>query len=555
MAVTNAGIGYAQAFTTAGADENLSGFLQYRKNGDLKLYFPQGMTRKTMKTLSASDYSTHTQYTVGNRVPVTEYANGDRLYYVEWITYDEPSGLYRYNIAFDITNSGGQTLYHDEHSSRNLEWYTGEEGFYNVYLVWYPTATLYPNDPITTNAPDNIFPYGYFAVARTDEPLSLDGELSRSTVYQSWEFLPVNYSLNNDQDYTNYINGDGIGSGGDIIPKKPEDDHSTAGGGGGAYRPGTTGDKISIGGLPSTDASATGLLTLYNPSLGDIQELSDFLWSDDFIDNIKKLKNDPFESVISLSLIPFNPNSMGSMICNVGNVSTGISMKICSQYKQIQFGSFYISEFWGSFMDYAPYTKIEIYLPFVGVKTLNTDDVMGKTVSVTYNLDCLSGAGLCTVTVDGSALYQFDCNTASHIPLTGSNKSQQLQALAGFVTATGAGIAALATGGATAPAAGAIAYSATRLATVKDRTVQRSGAMSCEYGVLGVFDPYIIIHRPVQSLPANYGHFKGYMSNITGTIGSFSGYLEVEYAHLDGVTATDTEKEELERILQSGIIV
>ena len=49
---------------------------------------------------------------------------------------------------------------------------------------------------------------------------------------------------------------------------------------------------------------------------------------------------------------------------------------------------------YNSYLDYAPYTKAEIFLPFIGFCPLNINDIMGKSVDITYNIDLLSG--VCT---------------------------------------------------------------------------------------------------------------------------------------------------------------
>lgn len=51
------------------------------------------------------------------------------------------------------------------------------------------------------------------------------------------------------------------------------------------------------------------------------------------------------------------------------------------------------------FMNYAPYTKVWIYLPFIGLREIPTNMVMGKTVKVEYYTDFVSGALDCQIYV------------------------------------------------------------------------------------------------------------------------------------------------------------
>ena len=105
-------------------------------------------------------------------------------------------------------------------------------------------------------------------------------------------------------------------------------------------------------------------------------------------------------------------------------------------------------------------------------------------------------------------------------------------------------------------AVGGAATSAISTATSKQSDIERSGAITSNTGELGEFTPYIVIHRPVQSMPADFKTIKGYQSNITATLSQLTGYTEVDYIHLDGISgATDSELNEIERLLKDGVII
>ena len=48
---------------------------------------------------------------------------------------------------------------------------------------------------------------------------------------------------------------------------------------------------------------------------------------------------------------------------------------------------------------------------------------------------------------------------------------------------------------------------------------------------------------------------KGYPAWITRSLGSVHGYTEVDTVHLDGITATDAEKEDIMAKLKAGVIL
>ena len=83
--------------------------------------------------------------------------------------------------------------------------------------------------------------------------------------------------------------------------------------------------------------------------------------------------------------------------------------------------------------------------------------------------------------------------------------------------------------------------------------VSHSGSISGAAGMLGVKVPYLLIEFPNQSLADNYKHYVGYPSNIEATLGSLSGYTEVEQVIPDGFTGTDDELGELLDALKGGV--
>ena len=83
--------------------------------------------------------------------------------------------------------------------------------------------------------------------------------------------------------------------------------------------------------------------------------------------------------------------------------------------------------------------------------------------------------------------------------------------------------------------------------------VSHSGSISGAAGMLGVKVPYLLIEFPNQSLADNYKHYVGYPSNIEATLGSLSGYTEVEQVIPEGFTGTDDELGELLDALKGGV--
>ncbi|MBR4302925.1 MAG: hypothetical protein IKT80_05110, partial [Bacteroidaceae bacterium] len=238
-------------------------------------------------------------------------------------------------------------------------------------------------------------------------------------------------------------------------------------------------------------------------------------------------------------------------------IDSGVSMSYCSsQYVQLNCGSVSIDKYVGSFLDYSPYTKISIYLPYIGIHELSADDLMGDSVQVVYNIDVLSGACGCFIKSSSKGvLYSFNGSCISNIPLTSINFSSAIQNAVSAVCSGAAVIAGISTGAApiTAMGAAGLLNSACNTAINSKPTVQRSGSLGGSAGVLSVQKPYIIIERPDFSVPYNFNHYVGQASNITSTLGSLTGFTICEYVHIEGVPATEEEIREIEQLLKEGV--
>lgn len=325
---------------------------------------------------------------------------------------------------------------------------------------------------------------------------------------------------------------------------------SDTGGGTGNFD-GTSVD-IDFTSLPTLSAADTGFITLYNPTVAQLQALASYMWSGAFdLDTFKKLFADPMQAILGLSIVPGPVPSSGSQAVKVGNISTGISMtKAASQYIDVDCGTLNVEEFWGAYLDYEPYTKAEIYLPYIGTHQIAVDDIMGKAVHIKYHIDILSGACAAEIKCGGSVLYTFIGSVAVSIPVTGNDWTNVIN---GVLSIAGAVGSLVATGGASAPAAaGEIASAAVN--SLKPN-IEKSGAVSGGGGLMAGKVPVLILTRPRQALPTSQNEYTGYPAFITRSLGAVSGYTEVHKIRLGGISATDAELDEIENLLKGGVIL
>lgn len=299
--------------------------------------------------------------------------------------------------------------------------------------------------------------------------------------------------------------------------------------------------------------SATALWSIYNPTQVQIDAFGAWLWSNDFVDQLKKIFNDPMESIISLHKVFCTPSTGGAQNIAVGYLNSGVSSKVVTaQYTDVDCGSIQLSEYFGNVYDYKD-TSVELYLPFIGIVPLSVSDVMRASIHVLYHIDVLTGACLADVEVTrdagaGGVLYQYSGDCAVHYPVS----SGSYIGIVGGILSAGAGIAGtIASGGAAAPLLLGGASALMRMHT----DVARSGGFSANAGAMGAKVPYLIINRPQTALPENYLDIEGIGSNKTVTLNTCAGYTRIKEVYLQGIgDATEGELNELETLLKAGVI-
>ncbi len=303
-------------------------------------------------------------------------------------------------------------------------------------------------------------------------------------------------------------------------------------------------------GLPAIGGgSANALWKIYNPSQAVLQAFGKWLWSTDPVKMIKELfSNNPVEGIVGLHMIYVTPPTGGTANIVVGYVDSGVASPwVSQQYVPLDCGSVTIPLRYQSALDFG-YTKVYCYLPFIGIVSLDSFDVIGKTVHIRYTVDVLTGTVLAQISVsDGNysaVLYTFNGSCSVEYPLTsGSRASQVLSLVTGAVGgAVVGGVGGAILGGARGALTGA--------------DVRMSGNISGNAGAMGIRKPYIIVKRPVEVAARNYNDFYGYPANTTGRLSTFSGYTRVKDVHVENISgATAEEKQEIENLLKSGVIV
>lgn len=188
----------------------------------------------------------------------------------------------------------------------------------------------------------------------------------------------------------------------------------------------------------------------------------------------------------------------------------GVTAPYTKSYNlDIDCGSIQIDETFKSVIDYAPFSRLTIFLPFIGFQELDVSMVMNNVLHVVYTVDVLSGRCLAKLFV---VIEENECCIAEY--------------------------------------GGTIA---------SDEVFSTTGQYNGSYELLtsmqlGELQTYVLISNK-EPLEGNVSEYDGYPTNEVIKVGDVTGFVAYDKIFAVGMTATETEKREIESILKSGVLV
>ena len=328
----------------------------------------------------------------------------------------------------------------------------------------------------------------------------------------------------------------------------------------------------------------TGMNCVFVPTEEQLHDFADTLFGSNWMQNIAyNTLNISFTDIIySLMVFPFKINPTGTKNIKVGWWTTGVDMRYTNKlYVEFDCGELTVPAIYNNALDYQ--TQVQIYLPFIDYKQLETYDVIGKRIQPIYQVDLVSGDCIVKVFIEGSCKYQFTGNVGYSIPITQLNNLdiglKPMAALAGSIAS-----------GLITPAGSSVTENTklnwsksgvphvTSVKTNRDVNYEkkapiktaidavgtfinmgdgagRGGQLAGNSGFLSINTPHLLITRPNIAVPNKFGHMYGYPCNKYLKLGNCHGYTEVEAQHLHGIVCTDDELTEIDELLKGGVIL
>lgn len=329
-----------------------------------------------------------------------------------------------------------------------------------------------------------------------------------------------------------------------------------------------------------TFAPATAIYSRYWLNQAEVNQLKTFLFSETFINDIRRLWTNPAEYIIGLDYYPFEYTALemgaGPASISIGNINTAIQcVALINSGTPFIYGGFVdITPYFNSYMDYAPYTSIDIYIPYIGIRQLNVEQVMGHRLDIGYVFDLntrqftamlgidgnllLSETGLSHTGNLGKVITQYSGIMATQFPIGGTSANETalnaIQATSGIVTTAGALAAGISTANPAAIAGGATGLINSLTNQQGMITPRMYGTISPMTGIFAPQQPYLIINHPIPARPASWQTFHGHPAGYSGIVSDFSGFLQCLSIDLPATsTMTAEEQSEIESLMTGGI--
>lgn len=303
--------------------------------------------------------------------------------------------------------------------------------------------------------------------------------------------------------------------------------------------------------------------------------MSDILNNKTFMDDLNYLFTEPAQFFVSLMAYPFDVKKYfyGSYEAPTARIKLG-DKEVTYESKPVSApvmpnGNYYrtiarinIDRHFNNFLDYAPHTKIELYLPFAGFITLDTNLVMGSSITIALSVDWDFGIGTYYIhkgsSIDtGTLITTTECQLGFELPLGSTNKNEQAKKLLSVGTQLAGGIITNAsTGGASLVVAGLNAVQGGFNALQETITKGTSGR-----GKASLVSPssvYVIYTRAKPTTnQMDYKPFKGLpLYQKVDRLDFLTGFTTLDDFHLDNFnTATSSEIDKIETLLKSGVIL
>lgn len=318
---------------------------------------------------------------------------------------------------------------------------------------------------------------------------------------------------------------------------------------------------------------------LYNILGNPIESIIGLRWYYGLLGSIKR---SPTDCYLTVGNVAYNGNWLegGSAIINKPAASEMLTYTC---------GEIEIDRYFNNFLDLSPFTKLQIYIPYVGFVALDITEYMGRRIRLDYNVNIYTGAAIAYIyrsigDNDFQITMEIPCSMGIEVPLTVNAKDSILSRVAtaaagvagaGLGAATRLTVPGIAAGVATqtaeglgndqagktvgAATAGAFQHISNSIyaPSIPSGDIKRSGGMTSETSSLGNLQPFLMFNRPISVAPEDYSDLVGSPDFSSGVVGDFDGYFRIAGIKSPSQTTTKgiprSAMHEIEQLLRAGV--
>ena len=284
-----------------------------------------------------------------------------------------------------------------------------------------------------------------------------------------------------------------------------------------------------------------GLTTTYALTSANADSLGSFIWnnSNNWFDSLLKVQADALSNIVSCKLLPFSLSGTGKVI-KIGNIDTQVTaLEVNSQVIRKSGGSLKLKRYFNNFLDYAPYTKISLFLPFIGFSQIE-NEYLYDGVTIEYLFDIITGEMLVLLKSNGKTFRTINGSFGIDIPFSSTNKSQIEGSFLSKIAKDVIDVNPI-----------GLLDTYTDIATSRFKTSNSSSPSSvCAYSA--PLQCFVTVDRPILNKPSSYNHDVGQKCVGSYYLRNLKGYTEVENIELN-CPCTDSEKNEILSLLRNGV--
>lgn len=310
------------------------------------------------------------------------------------------------------------------------------------------------------------------------------------------------------------------------------------------------------------------------------------------------LTNNPIDTIVSIKMYPSTQvPAFGSdieIMFGAWSNPAVVGKELAKNYGSADFTftrnrqNGFVAKYGNSFLDYAPYTRAELIIPYCGTVQLSAADFLNHDINVHLVIDYLTGACTAFIQRDGIAVLTCSGSIGVDIPITGIQTatfdSQRLNAVLARENAlnnsntagVGALVSALGAVGsiATGNVVGAIASVGGLMSSINSFNQTANTYQKADYDLKHLQVPVkavqsasplisyvlenvcrLIIYRPILSEDYNkdvYADTVGFACLMNGQVKDFSG-LTIGNINTDGIAAPEPVKAMIQKLFANGV--